>query len=221
MIVYDKMNLKDIVVKKEYFPRINLNEDTIARYKEQYELGESLPPLVVQKENHILIDGFHRFEALKRLGWEETDVELRDIPEDEIYLLSIELNRRHGLPFSVEDRNEQIRRLRFERTPPLTYEEIGKRVGLSTSRIGEICRDMEFKINGTIIPKVDVRRNLTIEEDEEIQDRLEAGESTSDIAKDYPVGDSRISQKKKEPRKSKSYKMPKQKTLSQMQKNRG
>ena len=42
------MKIKDIVVKKEYSPRINLNEETITRYKEQYELGESLPPLVVQ-----------------------------------------------------------------------------------------------------------------------------------------------------------------------------
>ena len=74
------MNINEIVVKYEYYPRITLNEYTITQYKEQYELGESLPPLVIQKEKHILIDGFHRLEAQKRLGWEETEVELRDIP---------------------------------------------------------------------------------------------------------------------------------------------
>lgn len=213
-----KMNIKDIVVDYDYFSRVALDEDTIARYQEQYELGETLPPLVVQKVKHILIDGFHRHEAQKRLGWEETEVEFRDIPEDEIYLTSIELNLRHGLPFSIEDRNEQIRRMRFEFDPPLTYEEIGKRVGLSTSRVGEICRE-EFKINDTINTKVDARSKITPEETEEIQDRLEAGEPTSKIAEDYPVSESRVSQLKKDPRKLKSYEMTKQKTLSQMPKS--
>ena len=216
IIVFNNMNIKDIVVKKEYFPRINLNEETIARYQEIYELGESLPPIIVQKEKKILIDGFHRLEAQKRLGYEDVDVHLMDIPEDAIYLKSIELNRQHGLPFSREDRNTQIRKLRFETTPPLTYEEIGKAVVLSTSRVGEICRDMEFNINGTINAKVDLRSNLTPQENEEIQDRVEAGESTSKIAQDYPVGDSRISQKKKSPRKPKPKMIKKQKTLSQM-----
>jgi len=41
------VNIEDIVVKYEYFSRVALNEETIARYKELYELGESLPPLVV------------------------------------------------------------------------------------------------------------------------------------------------------------------------------
>jgi len=215
-IEYDMISIKDIVVKKEYYPRINLDEATIARYQEQYELGESLPPLIIQKERHILIDGLHRLEAQKRLGWEEIEVELRDITEDEIYLTSIELNRRHGLPFSMEDRDEQIRKMRFEFDPPSTYIEIGQRVGLSMSRVGEICREMEFKINGTIIPKVDIRRSITPKEAGEIQERLDAGESTSDVAKDYPVGESRISQLKKEPRRAKPYKDKKTKKLSQM-----
>ena len=191
------MNLNDIVVKMEYFPRINLDEETVARYMELYELGEVLPPIVVQKEKHILIDGFHRLEAQKRLGWTEIGVEFIDIPEDKIYLTSIRLNRKHGRAFSIEDRNEQIRRLRFENDPPLTYEEIGKEVLLSTSRVGEICRGMEFNINGTIIPNVDGRRSITPDETEEIQDRLEAGEPPSEIAKDYPVSVSRVSQLKK------------------------
>lgn len=42
------MNIENIAVKYEYFSRVALNEETIARYKELYELGESLPPLVVR-----------------------------------------------------------------------------------------------------------------------------------------------------------------------------
>lgn len=199
-----KLKITEIKVEMKYLPRIKLDLDTIERYKEAYEICEDLPPLVVQKENHILIDGFHRFEAQKRLGYENVEVILMDIPEDEIYVTSIKCNRRHGLPFSREDRDAQIRNLRFETTPPLTYEEIGKAVLLSTSQIGAICREMQFKINGAINTKVDLRDKLTPEETEEIQDRLDVGEPTSGVAKDYPVSAGRVSQLKKSPRIKKS-----------------
>jgi len=203
-----KLKIDEITVRIEYLPRKTLDIETIERYKEAYDIGEKLPPIVVQKEKKILIDGFHRFEAQKRLGYDNIEIDLMDIPEDEIYLTSIELNRRHGLPFSREDRDEQIRKLRFERAPPLTYEKIGKAVGRSTSRVGEICREMEFKINGPINTIVDARNKITPEQTEEIQDRLEAGEPTSEVAKDYPVGESRVSQLKKRP-KTKKFRLTK------------
>ena len=65
------MKIRDIVKKHENYPRVALDEDTVIRYRGQYELGEHLPPLIVQKESCILIDGFHRLEALKRLGFKD------------------------------------------------------------------------------------------------------------------------------------------------------
>ncbi len=213
-----KMKIKDIVVKMEYYPRIGLDEDTVVRYLELYKMGVSLPPILIQKKGSIPIDGLHRLEAQIRLGREEVEVLFEDIPESEIYLTSIRINNRHGRPFSGDDKYGQIRTLRFETTPMLTYEKISKAVLLSISRVGEICREIEseFNINGTIYAKIDGRSNLTPEENREIQDRIDAGERTSDIAADYPVGEGRISQKRKEPRIPKPYKISKSKPLSKM-----
>ena len=151
------MKIKDIVVKMEYYPRIGLDEETVARYQELYKMGVELPPILIQKKGRMPIDGYHRLEAQDRLGREEVAVVFEDIPESEIYLRSIRINNRHGRPFSGEDKYGQIRKLRFETTPSLTYEEISKEVLLSISRVGEICRDIwkemesEFIINGNII----------------------------------------------------------------------
>lgn len=217
------MKIKDIVVKMEYYPRIGLDEETVARYQELYKMGVSLPPITIQKKGHIPIDGLHRLEAQDRLGREEIAVVFEDILESEIYLRSIRINRPHGKAFSREDTKKQIRHLRFETTPSLTHKEIGKEVLLSTSRVGEICREIwkkmesDFKINDTINAKIiDGRSNLTPKENREIQVRLDAGESTSDVAADYPVGESRISQKRKESRIPKPYKISKSKPLYKM-----
>jgi len=216
------MKIKDIVVKMEYYPRIGLDEETVARYQELYKMGIKLPPILIQKKGLIAIDGLHRLEAQDRLGREEVAVVFEDIPESEIYITSIRINIPHGKAFSREDTKKQIRHLRFEITSSLTHEEISKAVLLSTSRVGEICREIwkemesEFMINGSINAKVDGRRNITLEETREIQDRVDDGELQKEVAKDYPVGDSWVSQLVKKPRIPKPYKTGRGRSLSQM-----
>ncbi|RLI36239.1 hypothetical protein DRO66_06005 [Candidatus Bathyarchaeota archaeon] len=61
------INLKDIKVLKNYSPRKEVNSEAITNYKENYELGDNLPSLIIQKEEKILVDGFHRYYALKEL----------------------------------------------------------------------------------------------------------------------------------------------------------
>lgn len=194
------MKILDIIIDEKYSPRVQLDENTIERYKELYELNEKIPAPIVQKDKKILIDGYHRIEALRILGKEDVEIEFLDIPESQIFEESIKRNQRHGLPFSHEDRDRQIRFLRFEKDPPVTYVEIGKIVGLSVSRVGEICRNIEFSISGEIKTK-DQRRKIDNSQTEEIMDRLEKGESVSEVAKDYPISESRVSQLKKKPKK--------------------
>src|SRR5215208_5692953 len=91
------------------------------------------PPLVVtpKEGGYAIIDGFHRYEAAKRLG-------LGDLPcqveSSAGYPEAFAANIKHGLPLSLEDRKAYARWLYDHETAngeKLSYREIGRRSGLS------------------------------------------------------------------------------------------
>jgi len=51
-----------------------------------------LQPLIIDSRNQV-ISGNRRFESVKRLGWDEVQVEVRDVQEDEEELLLIHFNK--------------------------------------------------------------------------------------------------------------------------------
>ena len=51
-----------------------------------------LQPLVINNKYQIL-GGNRRFQSIKRLGWKEVEVEVRDVQEDEEELLLIHFNK--------------------------------------------------------------------------------------------------------------------------------
>jgi ParB/RepB/Spo0J family partition protein len=51
-----------------------------------------LQPLIIDKKNQI-ISGNRRFESIRRLGWDEVDVEVRDVKDGEEELLLVHYNK--------------------------------------------------------------------------------------------------------------------------------
>lgn len=95
------------------------------------------PPLVVTPEDrgYAIIDGFHRYEAARRLGLKELDCEVRPVAG---YSEAFQANLKHGLPLSIEDRKAHARWLyEYERKDGnrLSYREIGRRCGLSDKTV--------------------------------------------------------------------------------------
>ena len=122
-----KVEISEIKKKRDVFPRVRLNEDAIERYMTLYEQGKT-KALTVQKGTKVLIDGFHRLEALKRLGKEYVGVEDRDLPDSELLVEAYLMNKGHGVPITREERNNLIIKLRFDQER--TLEEIAKTVDL-------------------------------------------------------------------------------------------
>lgn len=88
------------------------------------------PPLLVSTDDSrsfYLCDGFHRFEAARRL-------KLVALPSvivpDAGYPEAVRANVRHGLPLAMSDRKEAARWWASQ-GPSLSYREIGRRCGLS------------------------------------------------------------------------------------------
>jgi len=88
-----------------------------------------LQPLIIDSRNQV-ISGNRRFESIKRLGWEEVQVEVRDIQEDEEELLLIHFNKQRIKSFK-ELINEYLILDRYYRKGQ------GRRTDLTSAKFGK------------------------------------------------------------------------------------
>ena len=52
-----------------------------------------LQPIIINNHNQIL-SGHRRFESIKRLGWEEVEVEIKDVKDEEVDLFLVHFNKK-------------------------------------------------------------------------------------------------------------------------------
>lgn len=65
---YDLYSLKDININDIPKQHTNYSKDRVMDYIEMYKRNVNYPPIVYDSDLGLIIDGIHRFEALKRLG---------------------------------------------------------------------------------------------------------------------------------------------------------
>ncbi|MFJ2213349.1 ParB/RepB/Spo0J family partition protein [Streptomyces sp. NPDC101062] len=68
------------------------------------ELNGQLPPIVVHRPTRRVVDGMHRVDAARRRGDTAIDAYLLDVPERDLFALSVRLNTAHGMPLSYAER---------------------------------------------------------------------------------------------------------------------
>jgi len=63
-----KVSIQDVKFVESVYPRSKPKQDTIDRYVDAFKAGlaDEFPPIVLEKETNILLDGKHRLEAHKR-----------------------------------------------------------------------------------------------------------------------------------------------------------
>lgn len=73
-IKIEELNTRDLQT------RAALNEDTVSDYAEAMERGDKFPAVTVFTDGaeYYLADGFHRVEALRRIGKKSVMAELQD-----------------------------------------------------------------------------------------------------------------------------------------------
>lgn len=105
------LKIEELVVDSRFQSRVALNDDAIQDYAARYDEGLKLPPLSVVKveERYILVDGFHRYEALKKLGDYEVEVTvLKGETEEDARYMSWAANKAHGLQRSNADKRKTV-----------------------------------------------------------------------------------------------------------------
>ncbi len=96
-----KKQIKDIIVRMDLYPRMEVDNKKVQEYSENVDL---LTPIVINQD-YILIDGLHRIKANKQAERKEIEVIVEKTKsENEIMLRAIELNATHGLQLSMKDK---------------------------------------------------------------------------------------------------------------------
>jgi ParB-like chromosome segregation protein Spo0J len=131
--------LNDLVLIPELSPREKLSEETVIRYMESFN---ALPPIRVQAESLVVVDGFHRVESATRLGLEEISAELHPIPDEELRMVAGLANVKHGQPLSRPERNRLA--VALVRTYGKLREEAAELLGVSPGAVTLALREHQF-----------------------------------------------------------------------------
>jgi hypothetical protein len=122
--------------------------------KEAIEAGVSLPPVIVNKDDMRVVDGFHRITAVLDLYGDDADIEA-DVrvyaSEGEMFLDAGRYNSKHGLPMSPMDRAHFIIKARRMRIPAPA---IAQALGMQAEAMKEFLekRSAVVKSTGEKIP---------------------------------------------------------------------
>jgi hypothetical protein len=138
--------------------RVAINDDAVKDYAEAMEAGDIFPPLLVYfdepNNRYILVDGFHRLEAHRRLHPNDAIlVELKPGTLDEARWASFAMNSNHGLRRSnAYKRNAVIQALKHPKGAKLSDRQIGKFVGVDHKTVASVRRELNLSWE---IPKIE------------------------------------------------------------------
>ena len=149
-----------IVVDERFQIRSGLTEDYVKKYTLRYKVEAELPPIEVADVDgaYFLIDGFHRLEALRRLGRTQATARIRALPDlNAVLWEGFEINSRHGVHYSKEERRRGFKlylkmgRCYVEGKPRTarwlkSLNQIGKEWGISPHTIKKLIQQVDRRL---------------------------------------------------------------------------
>ncbi len=133
--------------------RIEMEPQQIKTYGTAYKNGAKLPPLLVTERpgkfpgipSYLLLDGFHRYQALMNNGQRTVEVKIIDTPQDatphDLRWLGSRENIKNGLPLKSKDKRATFR----------TYVRAAMhRKGRAVKSLREIAADLTFCTHQTV-----------------------------------------------------------------------
>ena len=94
-------------------PRVSLNQETVAEYRDAYKSGVKLPPVTLffDGTSYWLADGFHRFWAARDAGLTEIYEDIQPGTQRDAILYSLSANSKHGLRRTNADKRKAVQTL--------------------------------------------------------------------------------------------------------------
>lgn len=146
-----KMKLSEIVFDKKIYPRAKEHEDKVDEYVDAMKGGQKFDPIIAHTPTKILMDGYHRYLALKELEVEEDDIILDPEPEIEdldrewykLKLRSAWYNSKHGIQLSYVEKKDVIRDVaRADIKKDYTTDYLANQIGVSQQTISNWVKDI-------------------------------------------------------------------------------
>jgi len=100
--------VSDCLLNYNIYPRKKLNDFNVRRLCEALDAGAVFPPIILDRKSSMVVDGFHRIEAVRQRGGMDAEIEaeLHDYDNlQEIFLDSVRFNAKHGKPLAEDDRD--------------------------------------------------------------------------------------------------------------------
>jgi ParB-like chromosome segregation protein Spo0J len=103
------------------------------------ESDAALPPITVHRGTMRVIDGMHRLSAARLRGQTEIEVRFAGGDDDDVFVLAVQANVRHGLPLTLSDRKAAAERI-LASHPQWSDRKIASVTALSPSTVGSMRR---------------------------------------------------------------------------------
>ncbi len=152
-----KVKAIDLIFDWNLWPRQSaqkLDGTNLSRMKEALASGFSLPPIIVNKKDLRIVDGFHRTRAVLDLYGDDAEIDayLREYANDGAMFLEAGVtNHHHGLPMSPKDRAHFISRCR--RGYKIPWPAIAEALSMDVAKVKEFLEKRTARTeSGETIP---------------------------------------------------------------------
>lgn len=126
--------LADLTDDARFQSRTRTDTGTVDDYKESMSSGAVMPPITVALVDGVMfiVDGWHRVQAARELGYEEIEAEVTPMTENEAMWRAAGANQSHGLRRSNADKIRAVEMvLTIPTTEHMSDREIARRIGVS------------------------------------------------------------------------------------------
>jgi len=121
------IKLKDLVFDNNFYPRATRDWMKVYDYMTSIEAGVKMPPITVilRKDKYLVIDGWHRSEAVRKLKHKSIKTEvLKGLSDKQIFIEAVKRNITHGQPFSPYDKRNIVIKLQEFKFNPIEISNI-------------------------------------------------------------------------------------------------
>lgn len=139
------LNVNEIKINGGTQTRAKLDKQTILDYAQALENGASFPKVIVfnDGQEYWLADGFHRYHAHIKAGFDTIDAEIKQGTRRDAVLYSVGANSEHGLRRTNEDkRRAVVTMLQDSEWSNWSDREIARQCNVSNVFVGKVREDM-------------------------------------------------------------------------------
>jgi hypothetical protein len=107
------IKLNDIEVTTETQVRERICQETVDEYAQEMQEGAIFPPIELVEDGilYFIADGYHRYEAAKKIDKGFIEANVRQGSVRDAILIGLSSNHNHGLRLTIDDRRKMVRLL--------------------------------------------------------------------------------------------------------------